>query len=158
MGRAGLKVVIRAYAEADKRETLQIIGKGFTNREASLARYHFGINADKGRKHVWVGLKRFVALVNGRIVGTAGTYRSVYYPKQFMALDWEAVLSEFQGIGIGTLLLNRSIKYAKSKGARWLFVYSTKNAMGFYKKLKFAKSSRTLKPVEDGILYERKIA
>ncbi len=84
--------------------------------------------------------KFLVALVDGRIVGSAdcriGRFRKTGHTASFGV----AVRKEYRNLGIGTALLSELMKWAEEMGAEklWLSVFSTnERAISLYKKLGF---------------------
>lgn len=73
----------------------------------------------------------FVNEYKGEIIGTGcfdkGEIRTMF------------LLPKLQGKGFGKEMLNFLIKYAKSKGYKKVFLYSSPEAEGFYKKYGFLK-------------------
>ena len=73
----------------------------------------------------------FVKEHNGKIIGTGcfdkGEIRTMF------------VLPKLQGKGFGKEILQFLIKYAKSKGYKNIFLYSSPEAEGFYNKFGFIK-------------------
>ena len=96
----------------------------------------------------------FVALLNNKVVGYASINTLVYEPdegdnlwitieKNNIQIKQIAISKEFQGQKIGTILLNKTKEYAKSKGINNIYLYTlgdNKKAHKFYERNGFKKS------------------
>ncbi len=96
----------------------------------------------------------FVALLNNKVVGYASINTLVYEPdegdnlwitieKNNIQIKQIAISKEFQGLKIGTILLNKTKEYAKSKGINNIYLYTlgdNKKAHKFYERNGFKKS------------------
>ncbi len=84
--------------------------------------------------------RMLVAVMDGKIVGTADCRLGNIRKSRHTASFGIAVRKEYRGIGIGRALLETIISWAVEKGAKklWLSVFSTnKTAISLYKKLGF---------------------
>lgn len=96
----------------------------------------------------------FVALLNNKVVGYASINTYDYEPdegddiwieieKNNIQIKQIAISNEFQGLKIGTHLLNKTKEYAKSKGINNIYLYASgenKKAHKFYERNGFKKS------------------
>lgn len=96
----------------------------------------------------------FIVLLNNKIIGYASINTLVYEPdegdnlwitieKNNIQIKQIAISKEFQGLKIGTLLLDKAKEYAKSKGINNIYLYASgKNtkAHKFYERNGFKKS------------------
>lgn len=99
-------------------------------------------------------VERFVAEINGIVVGLCGLYRLKAHPVNFIGIDWFVVSPRHQGKGIGTALLLEALNRA---GSRTVFVW-TSEAIGFYAKHGFVISNYSLNPKESEILMLKSFA
>ncbi len=81
-----------------------------------------------------------VALLDGKIVGSADCRIGGFRKNRHTASFGVAVRKEYRGAGIGTALMKELMKWAENKGAKklWLSVFSTNGrAIALYEKLGF---------------------
>tara|TARA_R110002012_G_scaffold322023_1_gene553773 strand:+ start:15933 stop:16400 length:468 start_codon:yes stop_codon:yes gene_type:complete len=93
----------------------------------------------------------FFVKMNNTIVGTVALMPT--YDNNVLELTKMAVSPEFRGQNIGQMLLQYSIKFAKSKQLKQLLLYSNtklENAIYIYRKFGFIEI-----PVEDNSPYKR---
>ena len=96
----------------------------------------------------------FIVLLNNKVIGYASINTFDYEPdegddiwikieKNNIQIKQIAISKEFQGLKIGTLLLDKAKAYAKSKGINNIYLYSSgenKEAHKFYERNGFKKS------------------
>lgn len=140
----------------DLNECTKIIEVGLGTKDAEYARVDF-LEGICPKTNEYSFLKRRVVLIEDKIVGICGPYQLATHPKEYTGICWYAVLPEFRNKGIGTALLRDCEKIAKKKEYRKLFVWATKEALGFYIKNNFKKSNKKLKPKETNILLLKNI-
>jgi len=77
-----------------------------------------------------------LAFVDGRCVATARIYLDEQYPSK-AKIGRMAVLKDFRGQGIGTVLLGESIRAGMMQGASVFELHAQQSAVPFYAKLQF---------------------
>lgn len=96
----------------------------------------------------------FVAIFNNKVIGYASINTYDYEPdegdniwieieKNNIQIKQIAISNEFQGLRIGTILLNRVKEYTKSKGIKNIYLYASgqnEKAHKFYERNGFKKS------------------
>ena len=96
----------------------------------------------------------FIVLLNNKVIGYASINTFDYEPdegddiwikieKNNIQIKQIAISKEFQGLKIGTLLLDKAKAYAKSKGINNIYLYTlgdNKKAHKFYERNGFKKS------------------
>lgn len=110
-----------------------------------------------------LGGEVFTALLDGDVVGEIELLPHddcLLGPRAYINVLW--VKKSRRGRGIGTKLVDRGIKWAMSRGYRYLDTIPEKESIGFYSKLKFkhvnsqVKAIKELKPPNHNIDYEFK--
>ncbi len=89
----------------------------------------------------------FVALLENRIVGGGGIYPTEGLPADTCELVKMYLLPEVRGKGIGKLLINNCIEFAKHKGYKKMYLETMnelKQAVNMYEKTGFALLSGAL--------------
>lgn len=117
-----------SMSENDIAEAVELIRISMNEDEAFWARetmaFHF--NAQKHQLHD--GRSYFIWKESGRIVGLTGLHHYNWGPKINVWLGWFAVSPEYQGAGLGKILLENTIEIAISMGFEKMFIetYSQK--------------------------------
>ncbi len=102
-----------------------------TVRQLFIDRWASDLIVTKGQKHYFVDLEGFVAIDNDKIVGVL-TFKKSNTEVEIISLD-----SFMENIGIGTLLLNNVIDFAKQNAIKRLYLITTNDnlkALKFYQK------------------------
>jgi GNAT superfamily N-acetyltransferase len=128
---------IRGMEKADAPVVVELIGKTMSPRDAEFAKSIFTSYFQLGDESLALG-EFYVATLSGRVVGVSGYYRR----RNSYWLGWFAVSPEFQGLGVGSALLEKVEGAVRAKGAKELFVYTSrlpqfKRAREFYRRKGF---------------------
>ena len=96
--------------------------------KASLDREEFD-KFNKREKNIYSSLEYFVAVdETEKVLGTTGLYSRRNDEKVAYWLGWYCVDPKFRGKGIGSKLLDYTIKKAKERGKKYLRLYTSTSA------------------------------
>lgn len=99
------------------------------------------------KKKEYIFFKRKVVTLKGKVIAMVCLYRLGTYPENVMGIDWLITDTKYQNRGIGTKLVEWSIKQAKTYKKDTVFAWSVRKSLPFYEKLGFKRS--TLLPKEE---------
>jgi GNAT superfamily N-acetyltransferase len=135
-------MIIRRMSEDDIEPVIELM---LGNYDGVLAKYHSPEVLAKSRARVtpetlceWMGWKRiYVVEDEEEIVGTGSLADLGSEREPKLSISQFFVRSDLHGQGIGRQLAMHLVEKARSMGAEWLHVPSTRNAIGFYRRLGF---------------------
>ena len=145
---------IRKFKKGHIKSIQNILKKVFNKKDFTKARKNL-IDGLKPNKKVYV--ERFVAVINKKVRGRCGIYRFQNHPRNLIGLGWFALNPEYQRKGIGKKLLKLIEKKAKILGKKLIFVWTDKNAVKFYRKHGYRKTSLKLIPKEGNLLLIKRL-
>lgn len=139
---------IREMREDDVDDVLEVIGR-HDDDDVDAAQAYFEVLfedeeglADRGDRH-------YVAVDGDRVIGVGGVMPDEEEGQDIWWLGWFYVDPKTQHAGIGQALLDRGLTWARSQGARKIYVDvsdypSYENARRFYAKNGFVEEGRLL--------------
>lgn len=158
---------IRDFRKSDIPQATKIVKDTIGKKDAVEARYDFSLKAvnhrfPKGKvvpvnETSYTFIKRKVATHKGKVIAIAGVYVLDTYDKGIAGIDWFAVARKYEHRGIGTALTNWMIDEARRNANKHLIVWSTDEAIRFYKGFGFKKSRMKIIPYEFYTLMEKKL-
>ena len=131
-----MKTIIRKLKKEDILTCIKIILKTNVSSNAKEAKKIMELSLVKGIK--FLNPEYYILEQDKKIIGVSGLYYDYEDPKNVLWLDYLAVLSEFQGMGYGSLMFENLKKIAKNKKVKMLCVFTDKQkALDFYEKKGF---------------------
>jgi len=143
MGDTGPSVLVRAVTvEVVRPVRHRVLREGWP--EASV---HTPLDDSPSTWHL-------AALAGERAVGVVTLFPDTYEPhpgQRSERFRWMAVLPEWQGRGVGRMLMRRAAELALDRGAELLWAHGRDSAQGFYEGLGFAVEGDGFIDPETGI-------
>jgi predicted N-acetyltransferase YhbS len=132
---------------------LSLIRKTLSRIDADMARKDFLEGLGKLKQEPpYTFVKRRVAVVKRKVVALVGVYSLKTTPRDALGICWFGVDPKYQHKEIGTLLVKWAVQETRKRRKRFLFVYSSDDAVPFYTKLGFGRSAKRIMPEESDVL------
>lgn len=150
-----LASLLRSFAPNDLQGAASLIGRAMNLDEQTYAERVFLQYFEAKRVGVDDGRELFVLPWNEAIIAITGLHHYSWGPPENVWLSWFAVAPEFQGKGLGKMLLQKTCELAKARGYGKMFIetYSSptfERACRFYNSQGFKRVGEIAGYMSDG--------
>tara|TARA_Y100000310_G_scaffold128407_1_gene127592 strand:+ start:6920 stop:7429 length:510 start_codon:yes stop_codon:yes gene_type:complete len=160
-----LGIILEEMKKEYTDRVIAIITNSMNENEGRWAKetLEFHYSCQENGKHD--GRLYYIAKLDGKVVGITGLHRYIWGPEDVAWLGWFTVDSEFQRLGIGHEMMERTCEIAKQKRFRKILIetYSSDDFLkgrNFYEKFGFKRVGQIKDYIEDGtdmIVYGRNL-